>query len=65
MVFPQATIEEIDAVLRTMLEPDPVERPTSEELLGCLQDVVYSYTPAALHISPHIVHLPYELPRVL
>ncbi|KAF8904198.1 kinase-like domain-containing protein [Mucidula mucida] len=54
-----SNIEEIDAVIREMVNPDPVARMSCEDLLNKFRDVVYNVPPEQLHVAPTITLLPY------
>ncbi|KAF8998177.1 hypothetical protein BDZ89DRAFT_970119 [Hymenopellis radicata] len=55
-----SNVEEIDAVIREMVNPDPVSRMSCEDLLNNLRDVVYNVPPEQLHVAPTITLMPYD-----
>ncbi len=57
--FSKSNIEDIDAVIREMVNPDPVARMSCEDLLNKLRDVVYNVPPEQLHVAPTITLMPY------
>jgi serine/threonine protein kinase len=50
----QSTVPEVDEVLTSMIERDPVHRPSAKEALDKLGAIVYSMTPESLLIEPKL-----------
>ncbi len=54
LILSQSTIPEIDAVLVSMVDPDPTTRPTAYEAMKALLDAIGAIPPVALLIEPEV-----------